>query len=168
MLRKFEKAFVFLMIKIVGALKPGLGTKLSIHFYGRWGMKFSGTPNYMSSKSWYDGSDYSRIEIGEGVTISSYVSILTHDWALHTVGKALGHYTEAPLGQHKSVVLEDFCFIGRGSIIMPGAHVGKGSIIGAGAVVRGKIPEYSIAIGNPSKIIGSSKKYFYKKTEPTK
>ena len=43
-----------------------------------------------------------------------------------------------------------------GSIILPGANIGKGSIISAGAVFGKKlIKPYSIVAGNPARIIGA-------------
>jgi acetyltransferase-like isoleucine patch superfamily enzyme len=44
-------------------------------------------------------------------------------------------------------------WIGRDALIITGAEIGDGAIIGAGAVVAGKIPPYSIALGNPAKVI---------------
>ena len=37
--------------------------------------------------------------------------------------------------------------------LLYGAEIGRGSIIGAGSVVRKKIPPYSIVMGNPAKIV---------------
>jgi acetyltransferase-like isoleucine patch superfamily enzyme len=39
---------------------------------------------------------------------------------------------------------------------MPGVTIGFGSVIGAGSIVTKSIPSYSIAVGNPAKVI---KKY---------
>jgi acetyltransferase-like isoleucine patch superfamily enzyme len=36
---------------------------------------------------------------------------------------------------------------------MPGVTIGKGSIIGANSLVTKSIPEYSIAVGSPAKVI---------------
>ena len=44
-------------------------------------------------------------------------------------------------------------WIGRNVLILSGADIGDGAIIGAGSVVAGKIPPYSIAIGNPVRVI---------------
>ena len=57
----------------------------------------------------------------------------------------------------KEVVIEDDVWLGRRVIIMPGVHIGKGSIIGAGAVVTKDIPEYSVAVGVPAKVVKSRK-----------
>ena len=40
-----------------------------------------------------------------------------------------------------------------GTIIMPGVTIGEGAIIGAGAIVTKNIPPYSLAIGQPAKVI---------------
>ena len=54
-----------------------------------------------------------------------------------------------------SIVIEDDVWLAANVIILSGAHIGKGSIIGSGSVVRGVIPPYSIAIGNPAKIVST-------------
>lgn len=51
------------------------------------------------------------------------------------------------------VCIEDDAWIGAGVIILPGVNIGKCSVIGSGAVVNKSIPEYSIAAGNPAKVI---------------
>ena len=161
---KIEKAIGFIAMKTLTPIKPRWSTALQLFLYKRWGMQFTGKPNYISSSCWFDGSDYSRITLGDGCTISSHVSFLTHDWSLHTIGKSLGVINEKPIGRHGNITIGDYAFIGRGSIVMPNATIGKGCIIGAGSVVRGKIPEYSIVLGNPCKIVGKSDDYFTKKT----
>lgn len=53
----------------------------------------------------------------------------------------------------KRVVIEENCWIGDSVKIAPGVRVGEGSIIGIGSVIYKDIPKYSIAYGNPAKII---------------
>lgn len=53
---------------------------------------------------------------------------------------------------YKAVVIEDFVWLGRRVTVLPGAHIGEGAIIQAGAVVHGEIPPYAIAGGNPAKV----------------
>ncbi len=57
----------------------------------------------------------------------------------------------------KPVIIEDDVFIGARAVILKGVKVGKGSVIGACAVVTKDIPPYSIAVGNPARIIGDSR-----------
>ena len=44
-------------------------------------------------------------------------------------------------------------WIGEDVTILPGVHIGDGAIIGKNSVVGNNIPPYSIAVGNPAKII---------------
>lgn len=91
--------------------------------------------------------------------MSSYVRILTHDWAPHTIGKWMGVHTDKPPGRLQPVAIGDYSFVGADSIVMPGTRIGKGCLIGSGKVVRGNIPDYSIVIGNPWEIIRDSRDY---------
>jgi maltose O-acetyltransferase len=56
------------------------------------------------------------------------------------------------------ITIEDDVWIGRRVIILPGVTIGKGSVIGAGSVVAKNIPPYSVAVGNPVKVIRNRKK----------
>lgn len=156
-LRKIGRLFGLACIRYAPIIRPGFATKMAIFFYGRWGMRFVGRPNYLSARINFDGTDYSLIEIHEGVTISSFVRVLTHDWSLHTVAKAVGHFATKPIGKIKGVSIGPYSFVGTGSIIMPGAKIGRGCIIGAGTVVRGTIPDYSIVAGSPCQVIGDTR-----------
>lgn len=58
----------------------------------------------------------------------------------------------------KSVTVGDDCWIGGNVVIMAGVSIGKGCTIGAGAVVTRDIPDWSVAVGTPAKVV--------KKVEP--
>jgi acetyltransferase-like isoleucine patch superfamily enzyme len=47
----------------------------------------------------------------------------------------------------------DDVWLGAGVIVLDGVTVGPGTVVGAGAVVTKPLPEYSIAVGNPSRVI---------------
>lgn len=55
------------------------------------------------------------------------------------------------------VVIEDDVWIGANCVILDGVTIGSGSVIGAGSVVTKNIPAFSIAVGNPCKVIKSRK-----------
>jgi len=57
----------------------------------------------------------------------------------------------------KGIIIEDDVFIGAAAIVQDGVTIGRGSVIGSGAVVRDNIPEYSVAVGIPAKVIRSRK-----------
>lgn len=58
-------------------------------------------------------------------------------------------------GPALGITIEDDVWMGVGVRIVDGVRVGKGSVIGAGAVVLDEIPDYSIAVGVPAKVIGT-------------
>lgn len=155
--RKIEKLIFLGLARLLTRYRAGLSTSIQCHFYRRWGMRFEGRPNYISPFVMFDGTDYGLIRIGNGVTFSSYVRVLTHDWSLHTVAKAFGAVPSKPLGRVLGIEVGDFSFIGTGSILMPGCKIGRGSIIGAGTVVRGVVPDYSVYIGSPGRVVGDTR-----------
>jgi|SRR6185503_2137365 len=59
----------------------------------------------------------------------------------------------------KQITIEDNVWIGANSVVTAGVTIGKHAVIGAGSVVTKDIPQYSVAAGNPAKVI---KKYNFK------
>ena len=102
----------------------------------------------------------SGVEIGEGCQIGYGVCILSH--SSHIAIRLLGeHYMETALEDRagyifKPVKIGKYTFVGGGSCIMPGVTVGKGCVIGVNSVVTHDIPDYSIAMGNPARVTGST------------
>jgi acetyltransferase-like isoleucine patch superfamily enzyme len=43
--------------------------------------------------------------------------------------------------------------IGANATILPGISIGQGALVGAGAVVTRNVPDFSVVIGNPAKVI---------------
>lgn len=56
----------------------------------------------------------------------------------------------------KQITIEDNVWIGANCVITAGVTIGKHAIIGAGSVVTKDIPQFSVAVGNPARVI---KKY---------
>lgn len=53
-----------------------------------------------------------------------------------------------------SVTIGQDVWIGAAAIVLSGVKIGDGSIVGAGAVVTSDIPPFSIAVGNPARVVG--------------
>jgi acetyltransferase-like isoleucine patch superfamily enzyme len=91
------------------------------------------------------------IRIGRNVGIGPNVTMLT------SYHKDVGRGTailDSPL-DFKEIVVEDGVDIGVGAILLPGVTVGRGTQIGAGAVVTKDVPAYTVAAGNPARILRS-------------
>jgi acetyltransferase-like isoleucine patch superfamily enzyme len=84
-------------------------------------------------------------------------------FAQNIVASGLNHgYEDVSLPPSKQkettaqIIIGDDVWIGANSIITAGVTIGKHAIIGGGSVVTKNIPDYSVAVGNPAKVI---KKY---------
>ncbi len=53
---------------------------------------------------------------------------------------------------YKSIIIEDFVWLGSRVTILPGVKIGEGTIIQGGSVVSSDIPPYAIAGGNPARV----------------
>lgn len=96
-----------------------------------------------------------KIEIGNDVLIASkvFISDLNH-------GNYSGTNVDSPFTtpnsrklSSKPVIIKDNVWIGEGVCIMSGVTIGYGSIIGASSVVTKDIPDLSIAVGAPARVI---------------
>jgi len=59
----------------------------------------------------------------------------------------------ASVDEIKPVRIKRYAWIGHNCFIMKGVTVGEGAIIGVNSVVLNDIPDYSVAIGNPARVI---------------
>ncbi len=100
---------------------------------------------------WFDFHYSDLIEIGDNVHITNMCLLLCHqrDISNYLVGD---NAANLPYLKEK-IIIERGVMIGMNSTIMPGAKIGEGSIIGANSLVIGDIPPWSIAAGNPAKVI---------------
>jgi len=132
---------------------------IMIWWFRKRGMKIFGKPIYISALSWFDGSDYAKITLGDRVVISSGVRILTHDYAISRALEAAGVDIAREVAFVRPVSIGDNAFIGTYSIVMPGTNIGKNVIVSAGSVVKGNIPDNAIVAGNPCQVIGNTLEY---------
>jgi acetyltransferase-like isoleucine patch superfamily enzyme len=102
------------------------------------------------------GSEPWMITIGNKVTITSGVKLLTHDGSTWLFEDEKGRRYK-----YNKIVIGNNVFVGVGSIIMPGVKIDDNVIVAAGSVVTKSIPGGVIVGGNPAKIIGDYS--YYKK-----
>lgn len=84
------------------------------------------------------------LKILEGTIIGPKVTIYTSNHNFNSNDITTIPYDNLTI--NKEVTVESNVWIGGNVILLPGTHVGRGSIIGAGEVVRGKVPPFSIYI----------------------
>jgi acetyltransferase-like isoleucine patch superfamily enzyme len=88
-----------------------------------------------------------EIVIGDRVTLSYGTKLITGGLVVAEDGAAHGKHTTRP------IVLEDFVWVGAGSIVLPGVRVGRGSVIAAGSVVADNVAPYTMVGGVPARAI---------------
>ena len=97
------------------------------------------------------------ITLGRNVHITDGVKFLTHD------GGTLLYRDQVPdLEITKPITVGDSVYIGNNVLLLPGVTVGNDVVIGAGAVVSHDIPDHSVAVGVPARVIKSTEEYFAK------
>jgi len=88
------------------------------------------------------------IELRDNVTIAPGSFFITHDGAIEMMRDI-----NPEVDLFGKIVIGANSIIGSHCIILPNTEVGDNCIVGAGSVVRGKIPNDSVVIGNPAKIV---------------
>jgi len=89
------------------------------------------------------------VTIGNNVILAQNIVIsgLNHNYKDPEVAIRYQPVITAP------VIVEDDCWIAANSVLTAGVVIGKHCVVAAGAVVTKSIPPYSVAAGNPAKII---------------
>ena len=78
--------------------------------------------------------------------VAANVTILCHEHVFREID-------DPSSSLFKPVSIGKRCFIGVGAMILPGVDIGDDCIIGAGSVVVKSLPNGTISVGNPAKII---------------
>lgn len=100
-----------------------------------------------------DPSHCNHITIGDNVTLAPRVHIIAHDASTYLF---LGKTRAA------DVTIGNDVFVGASLIILPGVTIGNRVVIGAGSVVTKDIPDNSVAVGNPARVICTIDEYIGK------
>lgn len=103
--------------------------------------------SYIQTDASVDGAD---IAIEDDVMLGPGVHIYTNN---HSFSNPVIPFIDQGYDDVKEVVLKRGCWIGANTIILAGVVIGKNSVIGAGSVVTKSIPDNSVAVGSPAKVI---------------
>ena len=129
-----------------------------VEFWQNQGVKIGKNCEIYSSACF--GSEPYLISLGNHVRINAGVHFVTHDggmWVLREYvhgGGAFDLFGEISVG--------DNVHIGTNSIIMPGVTIGSNVVVGCGAIVTRDIPDNSVAVGIPARVIESIDEYYQK------
>ena len=93
------------------------------------------------------------IYIEDGCIFGPNVVIYDHDHSFSEDGVCKNEYKE------KEVVIGKNCWLGANVTILCGTEIGEGAIIGAGCVVKGNIPKYSVVVSSTKNNVISIKEW---------
>ena len=104
---------------------------------------------FVGLDTWLDDQFPELIHIEDGAVLSFRVTVVVHDDARHVEGTWAGvaDGTVAP------VVFRKGCYIGAGSMVLPGVTVGEGSVVGAGSVVTRDVAPGTVVVGVPARVM---------------
>lgn len=111
---------------------------------------------YVGSGHFLDPEFCFLISIGDGVVLSTNVTVLCHDASTR---RLVGWTRLAP------VKVGAGAFVGTGAVLLPGVTVGERAVVAAGAIVRKDVPAGVIVAGNPARQIGEISDYAARHTE---
>ena len=90
------------------------------------------------------------VRIGKDVGLSAHALVYSFNH-----GIAAGRpYMDQPLESRGPIIMEDHVWIGMGSIVLSGVHIGKHAIVAAGSVVTHDVPANAVVAGVPARVIG--------------
>ncbi len=91
--------------------------------------------------------DDTHIYIGDNTMLGPNVTVATAGHPILPELRSLAYQYNIPVHIGKN------CWLGAGVIVLPGVRIGDNSVIGAGSIVTRDIPENSVAVGNPARVI---------------
>ena len=91
------------------------------------------------------------ISVGENVIMGQHVCFHPENHNFDRTDIPIKNQGTTRIG----ITIEDDVWVGANVTFLDGAYVGRGSVLGAGSVVKGTIPPFSVAVGAPARVIRS-------------
>lgn len=123
------------------------------YFIGAGSKVIIGEKTVMNRHVSLTAMEKASIRIGNGCLFSD-ISMSTTDW--HSI---IDVDSGKRINPARDIIIEDCVWIGEGVIIQKGVFIGKGSIVGAKAVVTKSIPNNTLSVGIPARVIKENVKW---------
>ena len=115
--------------------------------------KWHYTARHTPCKGWIrrlGGKNWQRLH--RLIYLTGILAVVHYIWLVKAdLRKPIGQQPETRQG----IEIGDDVWIATGCRILDGVKIGRGCVVGAGAVVTQSLPDYSIAVGVPARIVGN-------------
>lgn len=165
-MRVIKKTYYVILrniIKVIDCFDARKYMRIYNWYLKKIGINIHGIPRFIHPSVNFDGKGYEAISIGDNDVISRNVLFLVHDYSITCGLRSAGERIVHEAYYLKKIEIKDNVFIGANVTILPGTIIERNCIIGAGAIIKGHIPENSIVIGNPSKVVGKTSEWAKRK-----
>ena len=125
----------------------GEGTYIEPPFYANFGGRHCHFGKKVYANFHLTCVDDTYIYVGDYTMFGPNVTVAT---AAHPLD---GEQRRQGLQYNLPVRIGRNCWIGAGAIILPGVTIGDNVVIGAGSIVTKDIPDNSVAVGNPCRVV---------------
>lgn len=89
------------------------------------------------------------IEIGDDVWTGHHVYITDQNHGFDDLDRPIS----VQAMPERPVRIGDGSWLGHGTVVLPGTTIGRHVVVGANSVVRGDLPDYTVAAGNPARVV---------------
>ena len=90
-----------------------------------------------------------KIDIGNDVWTGHHVYVTDQNHDYRDVTRPISQQSMP----ERAVSIGDGSWLGYGTVVLPGARIGRHVVIGANSVVKGEIPDYTVAVGSPARVV---------------
>lgn len=138
----------------------GEGCYIEPPFYANWGGRHVHFGDHVYANFCLTCVDDTHIYVGDNTMFGPNVTLASanHPILPQLRLKALQYNLPIRIGKN--------CWLGAGTVVVPGVTIGDNSVIGAGSVVVKDIPANSVAVGNPCRVIREiserDREYYYR------
>lgn len=145
-----------LVVRAIRALSARIAIRQdAVGYFKRLGVRIGNDCRLLNTNPGTFGAEPYLVTLGNHVTVTSGVQFVTHDggvWVFRERYPDIDVFARVTVGNN--------VFIGLNAILLPGTEIGDNCVIGAGSVVKGRIPPNSVAAGVPARVIRSLDEYW--------
>jgi len=89
------------------------------------------------------------IDIGNDVWTGHHVYITDQNHGFEDISLPISQQSMP----ERPVIIGDGAWLGHGTVVLPGARIGRHVAVGANSVVTGDLPDYCVAVGAPARVV---------------